>query len=96
MWIQLVPPLQIGLDLATATLLFAALGFRWPLLPALVVEAIPGLALFPTWTLVVGAMAALAPKKGAGASPEQPEASPSRATTRPESASRTDPDPDRT
>ena len=53
------PPLQIGADLLTAGLLFAILGFRWPLLPALIVEAIPGLSLFPTWTLVVGALATL-------------------------------------
>jgi len=60
-WIELVPPLQIGVDLLTAALLFVVLGFHWPLLPALVVEAIPGLSLFPTWTLVVGGLAALGP-----------------------------------
>jgi len=62
-WVELVPPLQIGLDLVTAGLLFAILGFRWPFLPSLVVEAVPGLALFPTWTLVVGAMSVLGPRR---------------------------------
>jgi hypothetical protein len=33
------------------------LGFRWSLLSALFVEAVPGLAMFPTWTLVVAALA---------------------------------------
>jgi hypothetical protein len=38
--------------------LFGVLGFRWPLLAALVTEAVPGLQLFPAWTLVVLALAA--------------------------------------
>lgn len=68
---ELLPPVQIGIDLVTALALFAVLGFRWPLLPALVVEAIPGLSLFPTWTLAVGALALAggrrpsAPREGA-------------------------------
>jgi hypothetical protein len=57
-WVELVPPVQIVLDLATAAALFAVLGFRWALLPPLVIEAIPGLGLFPTWILAVGALAA--------------------------------------
>ena len=43
---------------ATAIVLFGVLGFRWPLLAALVTEAVPGLQLFPAWTLVVLALAA--------------------------------------
>ena len=55
--VVLLPPVQWLLDAATAAVLFAILGFRWPLLPALAVEAIPGLELFPAWTLVVLALA---------------------------------------
>lgn len=68
--VELLPPVQIGIDLVTAVVLFAVLGFRWPLLPALIVEAIPGLSLFPTWTLAVGAIAFLGetPKRDAARS----------------------------
>jgi hypothetical protein len=52
------PPLQWSIDAITALALFIALGFRWGLIPALVVEVIPGLQLFPAWTLAVIAMAA--------------------------------------
>ena len=37
--------------------LFAVLGFRRPLVLALVVELVPALQLFPAWTLVVAALA---------------------------------------
>jgi hypothetical protein len=53
----LLPPAQWVLDAVTAAALFAVLGFRWSLLSALFVEAVPGLAMFPTWTLVVAALA---------------------------------------
>jgi hypothetical protein len=33
--------------------LFVILGRRWALLPGLVVEAIPGMGVFPVWVLVV-------------------------------------------
>lgn len=52
------PPMEWLLDGVTAIVLFAVLGFRWPLLAALATEAVPGLQLFPTWTLVVLALAA--------------------------------------
>jgi hypothetical protein len=48
------------LDAVTAVVLFAVLGFRWPLLSALAIEAVPGLQLFPAWTLVVAALASTA------------------------------------
>jgi len=41
--VVLLPPLQWLLDAVTAAVLFAVLGFRWPLLTALAVEAVPGL-----------------------------------------------------
>lgn len=57
--VALLPPLQWLLDAITALVLFAVLGFRWPLLSALVVEAVPALQLFPAWTLVVLALAGM-------------------------------------
>jgi len=53
MWTEFAPPIQWALDLATAGLLFLILGRRWALLPGLVVEAIPGMGVFPVWILVV-------------------------------------------
>jgi fatty acid desaturase len=55
--VALFPPILWVLDAITAVVLFAVLGFRWPLLPALAVEVVPGLQLFPAWTLVVAALA---------------------------------------
>jgi hypothetical protein len=49
----IAPPLQIALDAATALVLFLVLGRRWALLPGLIVEAIPGMGVFPVWVLVV-------------------------------------------
>jgi hypothetical protein len=54
---DLAPPIQWTIDVATALLLFAVLGFRPVLLPVLAVECIPVLGLFPTWTLAVGSIA---------------------------------------
>ena len=51
--------LQVGVDLLTAVAMIALLGFRWTLAIPLVMEAIPVLAVFPTWTLAVAAYAAL-------------------------------------
>jgi hypothetical protein len=68
---ELVPPLQLGLDLVTGLVLWTLLGWRWPLLPALMVEALPGLALFPTWSLVVGALPFLPGSKDAPVPPDQ-------------------------
>ena len=55
--VALLPPLQWLLDAVTAGVLFAVLGFRWPLLSALAIEVVPALQLFPAWTLVVVALA---------------------------------------
>lgn len=54
--VALFPPVQWLLDAITAAVLLAVLGFRWPLLGALAVEVVPGLQLFPAWTLVVVAL----------------------------------------
>jgi hypothetical protein len=55
--VALYPPAQWLLDAVTVMLLLAALGFQWPLLLALAIEAVPALQLFPAWTLVVLALA---------------------------------------
>ncbi len=51
------PPVQWAVDLLTAIVLFVVLGWQWILLPGLIMEAIPGLDVFPFWVLVVGAVA---------------------------------------
>lgn len=51
----IAPPAQLAVDILTAIALWLLLGARWPLLPALIAEAIPILQLFPTWTMVAGA-----------------------------------------
>ncbi|HUJ11660.1 MAG TPA: hypothetical protein VL171_16750 [Verrucomicrobiae bacterium] len=57
-WIvEFVPPLQWALDVVTAGLLFLILGRQWLILPGLIAESIPGLAVFPFWVLVVGSIA---------------------------------------
>jgi hypothetical protein len=52
-----VPPVQWTVDLVTALLLCGLLGWRWALLLGLVAEAIPGVAVFPVWLLVVASVA---------------------------------------
>ena len=56
-FLTLTPPVQWAVDLVTALLLFMVLGRQWILLPGLIMEAIPGLYVFPFWVLVVGAVA---------------------------------------
>ena len=56
-FLTLTPPVQWAADLVTAILLFVVLGRQWILLPGLIMEAIPGLYVFPFWVLVVGAVA---------------------------------------
>ena len=52
-WFTFAPPIQWTIDLATACVLFVIFGKRWALLPGLVMEAIPGMGVFPWWVLVV-------------------------------------------
>ena len=56
-FLTLTPPVQWAAELVTAILLFVVLGWQWILLPGLIMEAIPGLYVFPFWVLVVGAVA---------------------------------------
>lgn len=70
-------PLNLVVDLITAGLLTAVLGFRWRMAMGLAAELIPGLDLFPTWTALVLSF----PSEGPGMSdaqvskksPERPE-----------------------
>jgi hypothetical protein len=55
--VAMMPPLHWALDAITAVALLTILGFRWSLLGALAIEAVPALQLFPAWTLVVAALA---------------------------------------
>ncbi len=48
--------IELPLDILTALLLCLTVGFNWIFLPSLLVEAVPGLEVFPTWTLVVLAL----------------------------------------
>jgi hypothetical protein len=61
---------QLGIDIATAGLIWIALGWHWALLIALIPEALPALSVFPTWTLVILAL------KGAGMLDKKPGAGP--------------------
>src|SRR5580692_10818640 len=57
-FVAFAPPLQWALDVVTAVLLFLILGSQWMILPGLIAEAIPGIAIFPFWILVVASIAA--------------------------------------
>ncbi len=46
-------PADTVLDLAVGAVLVRLLGWHWAFLPTLVVELVPGLDLFPTWTAAV-------------------------------------------
>src|SRR4051812_48172126 len=46
-------PFQDALDILTAIVLVAICGFRWQFILAFGLELVPGLALFPSWTMVV-------------------------------------------
>ncbi len=52
-FVVFAPPLVWAIDVATALLLFAVLGWHWLLLPGLIFEALPGFAVVPFWLLVV-------------------------------------------
>jgi hypothetical protein len=69
-WLAFAPPLQWALDLATAGALFVVLGRQWLILPALIAEAIPGVAALPAWVLVVGSIAMWGTVTPAGGPPK--------------------------
>ena len=51
--VGIVSPYDDLLDVATAAALLCVLGFRWSLLVGLVIELIPLVESFPTWTALV-------------------------------------------
>jgi hypothetical protein len=51
-------PFDVALDAATAIAILVIVGFQWRLALALIVELVPGLDLFPTWTAVVASLPA--------------------------------------
>lgn len=59
MFLMFTPPLQWVADVVTAFVLFMVLGWHWVMLPGLILEAIPGINIFPLWLLVVAAIALL-------------------------------------
>lgn len=69
-WAMMFPPAQWVLDISTAIVLVFLLGFRWPILSVMVIEAVPFLQTFPAWILVVLALAA---SNNAEAPPARPE-----------------------
>jgi hypothetical protein len=46
-------PANDGLDFVVAMAMFLLLGWHWALLPSALVEAMPAVNLFPTWTAAV-------------------------------------------
>jgi hypothetical protein len=66
-----IPPIEWGIDIVTALLLFLILGRQWLILPGLIAEAIPGLAIFPFWILVVGSIALWGTVRRAPPQPQQ-------------------------
>jgi hypothetical protein len=46
-------PADVVLDAVVAVVLVRLLGWHWAFLPTLMVEALPGADLFPTWTAAV-------------------------------------------
>jgi hypothetical protein len=46
-------PVDAVLDLGVGILLVRLLGWHWAFLPTLLIEALPGADLFPTWTTAV-------------------------------------------
>lgn len=76
-FLTLTPPVQWAADLLTAFLLFIVMDWQRVLLPGLIMEAIPGLYVFPFWVLAVGAVAmwgTVRPKlKSMRRNPDKPE-----------------------
>lgn len=54
-----------ALDAIVAVALFVTLGWRWRLMGALALELVPGVALFPSWTMFVATLRVEAPAPAA-------------------------------
>lgn len=61
-WTGGASPLDLALDILTAAVLFAILGFKARLMLGFVLELVPGLTLFPTWTTLVLSLPTEAPR----------------------------------
>lgn len=48
---------NIVFDVFVAIILIVILGFNWMIIPALLVECVPGLGVFPTWAMAIMAIA---------------------------------------
>ncbi len=64
-------PFDWVLDLFTVVALTLILGFKWRLTLALLLELVPGLDLFPTWTALVLSLPAAPRAGGGGAAPRE-------------------------
>ncbi len=51
--IGFIDPIDDLADVVTAVVLALILGFQWPMVCACIAEAIPGVAVLPTWTAFV-------------------------------------------
>ena len=51
--IGFIDPIDDLADVITAVVLAMTLGFQWPMICACIAEAIPGVAVLPTWTAFV-------------------------------------------
>lgn len=59
----LIPPLWMICDGTMVVALLLIWGWRWEIAVAVIPEVVPGLDLFPTWTLFVGYLIAVRRKK---------------------------------
>jgi len=82
-----------AIDIVTMIMMVWLLGFHLLLLPTLVLEMIPGLAMIPTWTGCVAAVVALKLRRPAGA-PPPPAVPPQAAPPPPRPPSSRPPPPD--
>lgn len=69
-----IPPVEVAIDLLTALTIWWLMGWRWAMLIPLIAEAIPGVAVFPTWFVVVLALGAF-PRSTEPAAPALPSES---------------------
>jgi hypothetical protein len=69
-----IPPAELAIDLVTALAIWQLMGWRRAMLIPLIAEAIPGVAVFPSWFLVVLALGAF-PRPAETATPAVPNPS---------------------
>ena len=52
-------PIEWLIEVITVIIFLVILGFKWPLFIALVIETIPAIQIFPSWTLAILALAGM-------------------------------------